>query len=41
MPKGLKYAIGLVVLIIIALIVIPQFLFTVDETRPGHSAAVW
>ena len=32
MPKGLKYAIGLVVLIIIALIVIPQFLFTVDET---------
>ena len=33
MPKGLKYAIGLVVLIIIALIVIPQFLFTVDETN--------
>lgn len=32
MPKALKYAIGLVVLIIIALIVIPQFLFTVDET---------
>ena len=32
MPKGLKYAIGLVVLIIIALIVVPQFLFTVDET---------
>ena len=33
MPKGLKYAIGLVVLIIIAVIVIPQFLFTVDETN--------
>jgi membrane protease subunit HflC len=32
MPKALKYAIGLVVLIIIALIVVPQFLFTVDET---------
>ena len=32
MPKGLKYAIGLVVLIIIAVIVIPQFLYTVDET---------
>ena len=33
MPKGLKYAIGLVVLIIIAVIVIPQFLYTVDETN--------
>ncbi len=33
MPKALKYAIGLVVLIIIAVIVIPQFLFTVDETN--------
>ena len=33
MPKGLKYAIGLVVLVIIAVIVIPQFLYTVDETN--------
>ena len=33
MPRALKYAIGLVVLIIVLVIVVPQFLYTVDETN--------
>lgn len=33
MPGGMKTVIGLIVLVIIAVILIPQFLFTVDETN--------
>ena len=32
MPRGIKWIIGLVVVLILAVILVPQFLYKVDET---------